>query len=205
MTLTSQVIISANIDETVKKLEVLKDTQRIVKILEDDKAFSVTDAKEVIAKAYMASEETTVLILAAKVFSPVIQNKLLKIIEEPPKNKEFILITNSKSTVLGTIRSRLPVRVISEVIEEEILGLDVASLSLESVYTFVQTHKRTGAKSMSTLVERISKEAIQSQVYDLDEATLKVFSNAFVALDMGSPPQFILNTLLLKLLARKKR
>jgi len=32
-----------------------------------------------------------------------------------------------------------------------------------------------------------------------------LFSNAFIALDVGSPPQFVLNTLLLKLLARKKR
>jgi len=41
--------------------------------------------------------------------------------------------------------------------------------------------------------------------YNLDEKSLVLFSNAFMALDMGSPPQFILNTLLLKLLARKKR
>ena len=205
MTLSSQVIISANIEDTVLKLEALRTTERIVKILETEKAFSVTDAKEAIAKAYMASEETTVLILTAKVFSPVVQNKLLKVIEEPPKNKEFILITHSKSTVLGTIRSRLPIMVMSESKEEEDLGLDVASLSLATVYEFIQTHKRTDAKAMTLLIERISKVAIQSQMYDIDEVTLTLFSNAFVALDMGSPPQFVLNTLLLKLLARKKR
>jgi DNA polymerase-3 subunit delta' len=55
------------------------------------------------------------------------------------------------------------------------------------------------------MVERISREAIASQSYDLDEASLSLFSNAFLALDVGSPPQFVLNTLLLKLLARKKR
>ena len=53
----------------------------------------------------MASEEITVIILAAQTFSPLVQNKLLKVIEEPPKNKEFILITESKSTVLNTIKS----------------------------------------------------------------------------------------------------
>jgi DNA polymerase-3 subunit delta' len=58
---------------------------------------------------------------------------------------------------------------------------------------------------MKHLIERISKEAISSQKYDLDEKTLVLFSNAFIALDVGSPPQFVLNTLLLKLLARKKR
>jgi DNA polymerase-3 subunit delta' len=78
-------------------------------------------------------------------------------------------------------------------------------LSLATVYEFIQEHKRTDAKTMKYLVERISKEAISSKVYDLDEKTLTLFSNAFVALDVGSPPQFVLNTLLLKLLARKKR
>ena len=205
MTLNSQVIISANIDDTVKEIEALRTTERIVKIQEDEKAFSVTDAKEVIAKAYMASEETTVLILTAKTFSPVVQNKLLKVIEEPPKNKEFILITNSKSTILDTIRSRLPIVVLSEGKVEEALGLDVATLSLATVYEFIQECKRTDAKAMSIIVERISKAAMQSGEYDLDETTLTLFSDAFVALDMGSPPQFVLNTVLLKLLARKKR
>jgi len=205
MTLTSQVIISSNIDDTIRLLEAHRTNERIVKILEDEKAFSVTDAKEVIAKAYMASEETTVIILGAKQFSPVVQNKLLKIIEEPPKNKEFILITNSKSTILGTIRSRLPTIVLSEAKEEEDLGLDLKQLSLATVYAFMQTHKRTNAKEMTGIVECISKEAMTSKSYDLDDSTLSLFSDSFVALDMGSPPQFVLNGLLLKLLARKKR
>ncbi len=153
----------------------------------------------------MASEEITVIILAAKTFSALVQNKLLKVIEEPPKNKEFILLTESKSTVLATIKSRLPVIVLSEEKEEETLGLDLKQLSLATVYEFIQTHKRTDSKVMKLLVERISKEAIRSQSYDLDEKTLMLFSSAFIALDVGSPPQFVLNTLLLKLLARKKR
>ena len=205
LTLTSQVIVTSKIEETITLLEALKSNERIIKIVEEDKAFSVDDAKEVIAKAYMASEETTVIILAAKVFSPVVQNKLLKVIEEPPKNKVFILITQSKSTILDTIRSRLPIVVLSEEREEEDLGLDVKQLSLSTVYTFIQDHKRTNAKEMSVIIERISKEAMTSGMYNLDEKTLSLFSDCYVALDMGSPPQFVLNTLLLKLLARKKR
>ncbi len=205
LTLTSQVIVTSKIEETITLLEALKSNERIIKIVEEDKAFSVDDAKEVIAKAYMASEETTVIILVAKVFSPVVQNKLLKVIEEPPKNKVFILITQSKSTILDTIRSRLPIVVLSEEREEEALGLDVKQLSLSTVYTFIQDHKRTNAKEMSVIIERISKEAMTSGMYNLDEKMLSLFSDCYVALDMGSPPQFVLNTLLLKLLARKKR
>jgi DNA polymerase-3 subunit delta' len=204
MRLISQVIISNDIDDTVKKLEALQEKERFVHIIKED-TFLVEDAKLAIEKAYMASEETTVIILGAKTFSPVGQNKLLKVIEEPPPKKEFILITPSKATILDTIRSRLPISVISQDKEEEVLDLDIKQLSLATVYDFVQTHKRTDAKAMKLIIESIGKEAIRSQKYDLDEKTLSLFSNAYIALDMGSPPQFILNTLLLKLLARKKR
>jgi len=205
MRLISQVLISNDMEGTVTALESAVTTERIVKILEGEKAFSVDDAKLAIEKAYMASEETTVIVLAAKIFTPIVQNKLLKVIEEPPRNKEFILITPSKATILPTIRSRLPVVILNEVKKESIPEIDLKQLNLATVYEFSQTHKRTDAKAMKQLVENIVKEAIHSQQYDLDEKTLTLFSNAFVALDVGSPPPFVLNTLLLKLLARKKR
>ena len=230
MRLVSQVIITAQIDRTILELEKLRSHETIVEIISpsiaekmtsgqesessqykvhrittEKETFSVLDAKLAIEKAYMASEDITIIILAAKTFSPLVQNKLLKVIEEPPKNKEFILLTESKSTVLDTIKSRLPIVVLNESKEEKELGLDLKLLSLASVYEFTQTHKRTDAKAMKLLIEEISKEAIRSQGYMLDEKTLALFSNTFIALDVGSPPQFVLNTLLLKLLARKKR
>ena len=230
MRLVSQVIITAQIDTTILELEKLRKHETIIEIIspsivekmttgkEDEpgeynvhriatekETFSVGDAKLAIEKAYMASEEITIIILAAKTFSPLVQNKLLKVIEEPPKNKEFILVAESKSTILDTIKSRLPIIVLSEIKEEDDLGLDLKNLSLESVYAFTQTHKRSDVKVMKPLIERISKEAIHSEGYNLDEKTLTLFSNAFIALDVGSPPQFVLNTLLLKLLAKKKR
>ncbi|HSR74774.1 MAG TPA: DNA polymerase III subunit delta' [Sulfurovum sp.] len=230
MRLHSQVIITTEIENTILELEKLRGSESIIEIISpsialniagdqedqpcepyihrtvtDKETFSVDDAKLAIEKAYMASEETTVIILAAKLFSTVVQNKLLKVIEEPPAKKEFILITPNKATILDTIRSRLPVTVLSEHKQEEVLELNLAQLSLAGVYEFVQNHKRTDAKAMKQLVECIGTKAIVSQSFDLDEKTLSLFSNAFIALDVGSPPQFVLNTLLLKLLARKKR
>ncbi len=208
MRLQSQVLISSDIEGTIAALKALRQKEQFVEIVKldpKDDAFKVEDARLAIEKAYMASEATTVIILAAKSFSPIVQNKLLKVIEEPPPKKEFILITPSKATILATIRSRLPVNVLSEEIDEESFGLDVSQLSLSTVYAFVQEHKRTDAKTMKRIVERISKEAMRSGRFNLDEKTLTLFSDSFVALDVGSPPQFVLNTLLLKLLARKKR
>lgn len=227
MILNSQIIITSQIENTILELEKLRDAEHIVEIisptiasrLQDDEpcdyrvqrvisekdTFRVEDAKVVIEKAYMASKEKTIIILAAETFSPLIQNKLLKVIEEPPKNKEFILITERKSTVLDTIKSRLPITVLSQEREDVVLDLNINELSLRDVYTFTQQHKRTNAKVMKSIIESISKKAMVSQKYELDNTTLTLFYNAFLALDVGSPPQFILNTLLLKLLAKKRR
>jgi len=204
MTLTSQVIISNNFEETLEELEDLRSTECIIKIIENEKSFSVDDAKIVIQKAYMASEELTVLILVAKIFSPIVQNKLLKIIEEPPRNKAFILITQRKSTILATIASRLPIYIHSSREESFDLALNISGLSLALVYDFIQIHKRTDSKDMAKIIEEIAKEAMLCGQFNLEKQTLNIFSDSMKALDMGSPPNFILNTILLKLLAVKK-
>ncbi len=204
MKLVSQVLITSNIEAAIAAVEAAKTSECFVKIVKEE-TFLVEDAKFAIEKAYLASEETTVIVLAAKLFSPIAQNKLLKIIEEPPENKEFILITSSKATVLDTIRSRLPVSAFSADVQKEDFGLEVRQLSLASAYEFTQAHQQTDAKEMKRVAEYLAKGAMYSDRYDIDEKTLKLFSDAFIALDMGSPPVFVLNALLLKLLARKKR
>jgi len=230
MTLTSQIIITSQLENTLLALENLRIDEQIIEIFSEafaiklkkdkdeelsnpkiqriageKKSFTLTESKIVVSKAYLASEEKTVIILVADKFSTDVQNSLLKVIEEPPKNKYFIFLTESKSSMLATIKSRLPITLLSELKEVKELGLALTSLSLEQVYDFTQTHKRTDAKTMKVLLEDIVKEAIFSEAYMLDKKTLTLFSNTFMALDVGSPPQFVLNTLLLKLLARKKR
>ncbi len=230
MRLSSQIIISQDFKDTLAKLESLRVDEEIIEVFSssfatqltqnkenepsnpnvkriagEKKSFTLTEVKIVIEKSYLASVKRTVIILIAENFSDLVQNALLKVIEEPPKNKEFIFLTQSKSAMLPTIKSRLPIVVLSEFKDKQALDLALHSLSLEQVYAFTQTHKRTDTARMKNLIEDIVKEAISSQAYDLDEKTLTLFSNTFKALDVGSPAQFVLNTLLLKLLARKKR
>ena len=233
MRLTSQVIITSRFRNTIEMLVSLRTDERIVviatpQLLEEEsesiepfsfcksgmcriiatekRNFRLEDAKLAIEKAYMSSEVETVVILAANEFSTDVQNKLLKVIEEPPPHVSFILLVSSKSALLPTIRSRLPIEVLREKQEREVFELDMAHLDLASVYAFIQKHKRLIDKSSAkSFVENISSEAMKSQRFDLDEKTLQLFHNAFKALDMGSPPQFVFTTLLLKLLAKKKR
>jgi len=228
VTLVSQVIIASDTGKAIAQLLAQRKEERVViiatpqeegihcpeglgpdecmLITTEKSTFRVEDAKLAIEKAYMSSKRESVIVLAAKEFPPLIQNKLLKVIEEPPPHTFFILIASSKATILPTIRSRLPVRVLQDRQELEDFELDLGHLDLASVYAFVQKHKRLVDKAAAkVLVERISTEAIKSESYHLDEKTLHFFSDAFRALDVGSQPQFVFTTLLLKLLAKKRR
>ena len=210
MNLASGIIITHQADVVLAELEAKKTIELFTVIKSEDdkgkaKEFLVEHAQEAIHKAYIASENLNYIILIAPKFSDVSQNRLLKILEEPPRNKAFIIITESKSALLDTIQSRMPVTVLSESREEETFSLDLENLNLSRVYEFVQEHSRISSHDCKVLVEQISLLAMKSGKYNLDEQTLKVFSDCIKALDVGSPTTFVLNTLLLKLLAKKKK
>jgi DNA polymerase-3 subunit delta' len=202
----SQIVITSDYEKVLQELkEHAPKGSSFELFIKDDENFLVSDANEVIANAYLASKEKVFLVLYAKNFSDVVQNRLLKIIEEPPKNKEFILITPSKSTLLATILSRLPLTHFEDKKEKIELSLDMNNLSLEAVYQFIQEHKRLKVDEAIVLVEEIIKQALLSDSFNIDEKTLALFYKVRLALDVGSPTDFVLTTLLLKLLAKKKK
>jgi len=210
MQLASGIIITHQADVVLANLESQRTNELFTIIRSEDekgkaKEFLVEHAQLAIAKAYVASENLNYIILIAPKFSEVSQNRLLKILEEPPRNKAFILITQSKSALLDTIQSRMPVTVLNNTLSDEAFSLDVANLNLAKVYEFVQEHSRISSSECKVLVEKISLAAMKSEKYSLDEQTLKVFSDCIKALDVGSPTTFVLTTLLLKLVAKKKK
>ena len=207
MRLSSQVIVTTRFDETIAQLQGLATQNERFEIIRPDegKSFTVKDAQRAIDKAYMASYERLIVVLLAEQFSEVVQNKLLKAIEEPPPNTEFILMLASRATLLSTIRSRLPVTVLDEMQEREALDLEMERLDVRSVYAFVQQHKRIDAAKAKTLLEQIANGAIQSGQYHLDAHALDHLRDSRRALDKGAPASFVLIGALLKLLARKKR
>jgi len=210
LTLESGIIITQKPDEVLASLEALRRNELFTVIKNVDekgktKEFLIEQVKATIAKAYVASDRLNYIILIAPKFSDIVQNRLLKILEEPPRNKAFIIITESTSAILDTIKSRMPVTVLHEVSSDELLSLDIANLNLEKVYAFVQKNSRINSVECQKIVEQISLVAMKSGRYKIDEVTLKLFSDSIKALDMGSPTSFILNTVLLKLLAKKRR
>jgi len=203
MRLGSQVIITDDFERTISQLETLGTNHRFVNIIKED-GFLVEDVKFAIEKASIASEETVVIIMASKKFSDVVQNRLLKILEEPPPNKEFIILASQKAMILGTIRSRLPISNVQYHKIEQNLDLDIKNLTLQNAYAFIQQHQRTSIQEMKIIIESIIAAAVKSGNYRLDFKTLELFSDAVSVLNVGSSPQFVLSTILLKLLANKK-
>ena len=211
MLLSSGIIITQQIEDTILQLEQERTVEKFTIIKNEDskgnlKEFLVEQAKEAIEKAYISSENLNYIILVAPRFSEIAQNRLLKLLEEPPRNKEFILITQSKSALLDTIQSRMPIRVLDDKQEIKTLSLDLANLSLEMVYEFVrERNKKMTTVECKLLVEQIALEAMKSKSFKMDKSTLDIFSKSIKALEVGSPTTFILSGLLLKLLAKKKR
>ncbi len=207
MRLTSQVIIAAQWDEVIAQLRALATQGERFEVIraEEGKAFSVKDAKRAVEKAYLSSYERVMVILVADQFSDVVQNTLLKAIEEPPPNTEFILILSSRSTLLPTVRSRLPITVLDEGETHDTLELAMDKLDIAGVYAFVQQHKRVDNARAKVLLEQIGRAAMFSGQYRLDARTLDHLRQSRLALDKGSPAPFVLTGVLLKLLAHKKK
>lgn len=204
MMIQSQVIICDDFEHTIAKLESVKKNQRFIHIIKDDN-FLVEDVKYVIEKASIASEDEVVIIMGAKKFSDIVQNKLLKILEEPPKNIIFIILANQKAMILDTIKSRLPISVITNKNSSYELGLNVENMTLQNVYDFIKLHQKTTFNEMQQIVQAIVEKALKSNRYKFDYKALELFSKSIKALNMGSNSQFILSAVLLKLLANKKK
>ncbi len=211
MLLSSGIIITQQIEDTILQLEQERTVEKFTIIKNEDskgnlKEFLVEQAKEAIEKAYISSENLNYIILVAPRFSEIAQNRLLKLLEEPPRNKEFILITQSKSALLDTIQSRMPIRVLDDKQEIKTLSLDLENLNLEMVYEFVrERNKKMTTVECKLLVEQIALEAMKSKSFKMDKSTLDIFSKSIKALEVGSPTTFILSGLLLKLLAKKRK
>ncbi len=204
MELQSSIIITQEPYKVLDRLKELKKDEIFTIIDSQDREFLIEHATEAISKAYIANEVREFIILVSPRFSAISQNKLLKILEEPPKNKEFILITKSKSSILSTIKSRLPIVTFNNSKKIEKISLDIDNLDLREIYEFSQKHKRISAKDCKEIIEKIGIEVIKSKSYNIDASLLKTFSDSIKALEVGSAGQFILNGVLLKLLINKK-
>ncbi len=163
------------------------------------------DAHSIIAEAYIAEKEAKTIIIAAQSFRNEAQNALLKILEEPPNNIIFTIITRNKTALLPTIRSRLVLEDLRQKQKIQAFGLDITRLDLGKIFDFVKSLNASESTKTS------SKEMIESLLFAineagimLDEYELEMFDNALLELHNYRRISLVITPLLLMLLLKTK-
>jgi DNA polymerase-3 subunit delta' len=201
--LGSHIIICDNIEERTASLQNELASHRIVTFLRDD--FKIEDAKAVTAEAYIAEEQVKYLLLAAKTFNVISQNALLKLLEEPPRNIELIIVTESKSTLLPTVRSRLKIIKEQAVSVREESDIKLGNLNLSTLFSFVKTHDRLSKHEAKALIEALYRKATMVERLSLSEQQIEIFERSYRLIELNARLQTVLVALLMTFLPKVKR
>ena len=176
---------------------------RIIKNEEKDE-FQLAQATQAIKEAYISSNETKYIFLCGSTFRKEAQNSLLKVLEEPPRNVVFIIITNSKTSMLPTIYSRIPYKYLKKSVLKNESLLNINKLDLKDIYNFLKENQKISKNEAKDIVESILLK-VNSQKIKLSAKELDFFSKSIKLLELNSRPINILTTLLLFLANQKNK
>ena len=191
----SYILISNDIENEFNRIKDELKPLRVIPFLTDE--FKIEDAKAVIAQAYISESELKYIVLGANSFNAISQNALLKILEEPPKNVAFIIITPIKSNLLPTIRSRLPI-IKGKIVKDSVdVDLNLARLNYDEVFNFLKENARVTKSQAKLLIEAIFKKATIDYKIVLNEDQLNRFDMAYRLLELNSKPQNVLSMVLM--------
>jgi len=191
------IIISDEIDSEVELLEESLKPFRVVKFVVTDESFKIEHAKAVTAEAYISESQTKYIIIGASDLTDVAQNSLLKLLEEPPKNIEFIIISPTKSNLLPTVRSRLPILKVKSNRNQEEISLNLARLDYKEVFEFLKEHSRTKKEDAKELLQALFHRATVVDMLILSENQLNNFDKAYRLLTLNARPQSVLAMVLM--------
>jgi len=191
------IIISDSIEAEVERLEQELKPFRVVSFVVTNESFKIEHAKAVLAESYISESDTKYILLGASDFTDVAQNSLLKLLEEPPRNIEFIIISPTKSNLLPTVRSRLPILKVENGHKIATLELNLAKLDYKEVFLFLKEHSRIKKEEAKELVEALFYRATVVDMLILTALQLENFDKAYRLLNLNSRPQSVLAMLLM--------
>ena len=191
------IVIADDIEAEVLRLEEELKPFRVVKFIHTDESFKIEHAKAVLAEAYVSESQTKYIVLGATDLTDVAQNSLLKLLEEPPRNIEFIIISPTKSNLLATVRSRLPILKINNHHKVTSLELNLAKLDYKDVFAFLKEHSRVKKEDAKDLVQALFHRATVIDMLILTPLQLDNFDKAYRLLTLNSRPQSVLAMLLM--------
>lgn len=199
----STILIINSIDESLAELiKSLPTHQSRVIRNEEKNEFQIAQAQMAIKEAYISSKETKYIILCGETFRKESQNALLKLLEEPPNNIVFIILTNSKSSLLPTILSRMPHKYLKKRENKSFVEFDFLKMDLKELYQFLKDNQKIGKIEAKVIIES-ALFSINSQKIKLNKKELDAFSNALKLLELNSRPIHVLTTLFLTIIQRK--
>jgi len=199
--LKGHILIASDIESEVERLERSLQPLRVVKFIEEN--FKIEHAKAVLNEAYISESQTKYIILGALEFTAVAQNSLLKLLEEPPAHIEFILISPTKSNLLPTVRSRLPILKVNTVQKNIELAVNLARIDYAEVFDFLKENARVKKNDAKDLVEALFYQATVANQLILTPLQLENFDKAYRLLDLNSRPQSVLAMLLMSFVREK--
>lgn len=203
----SKIIISNDFDAI--KDELIKQAGENLKIFDFGAQATIDNAKEIIAQAYIAEYSQKVVAIFALKFGVEFQNALLKILEEPPKNIIFVIVSPAKNLLLPTVRSRLMLQTRKSLQTRIKTGLNLARLDFKSAYNFIERISALeksgeyGKNELLSLLKSIIIEALQSGL-KFNQSDLEYFNKLYILCATNTKIANILTPLLLLILQKQK-
>jgi len=191
------IIISDEIEAEAERLEEELKPSRVVKFVVTDESFKIEHAKAVLKEAYISESQTKYIILGASDLTDVAQNSLLKLLEEPPHNIEFILISPTKSNLLPTVRSRLPILKVNTHRERVQVEINLARVDYKEVFSFLKEHSRIKKEQAKELLQALFYRATVEDMLILTPSQLDNFDKAYRLLNLNARPQSVLAMILM--------
>ncbi len=195
------ILISSDIESEYKRISDELKPSRVVGFIEDE--FKIEHAKAVVAEAYISEEKTKYLILGANSFNNISQNSLLKLLEEPPRNIELIIISPSKSNLLSTVRSRMPIIKGEKKSSTLQIDINLSRISYKEVFDFLKTNARVKKSEAKALVEALYYKAVVVEKLMLTSLQLQNFDKAYRLLELNSRPQSVLAMVVMSFVGEK--
>ncbi|HUH42044.1 MAG TPA: DNA polymerase III subunit delta' [Sulfurimonas sp.] len=192
----SHILITSNIVAEFEKLRDNLKPNRVVGFIVEDE-FKIEHAKAAVAEAYISESGTKYIILGANNFNTVSQNSLLKALEEPPRNIEFIILSNSTSNLLPTVRSRLPI--FKDKQEHRVYDIEfsLAKINYGDIFEFLKKVAKLKKSEAKDLVEALYYRATVVDKLILSRSQLDNFDKAFRLLELNARAQSVFALLLM--------
>jgi DNA polymerase-3 subunit delta' len=175
------------------------------KPFKEQKDLLTEDVEELMESAYLTGEEQRLFVIKSENYSTVVQNKLLKLLEEPPHGVKFCLFVASKAALLPTVRSRLSECEIKTKKIAQDISIDFSKLNAQVVFDTLkgcESLNKEEAKAYLYMLLDAYKRTTQKKEPHKNTQKLEIFDTAFKLLSLNTPPRVVFGAVFAKLTAK---